>query len=499
MGNGGKTSSARRFSFRVVLPVAVAVAITVVTIAGFAWWSTAKRDESALRRETRLVEKAIALEVETLTGQQDNYSNWDDLVVALDEEDMDWIDASLASPLYSEEGFDRVYVLDPDVGVVYAMHSGGATTADYFEADRGVVGPMIAKLTAINAAGALAAYDSGNTDRVPNVADIALIDGRPAYVGVSAIMSASGEGPLKQVPGEESFLVCIRFLDAAMAAELADQYAIDAPFFSPVPSTQPGVVNHALRDATGRTIGWFAWKPDRPGALILAETLPAVAGGLAIAAIVLMLLLRGLYRMTVALEEGKARAEHQADHDALTGLANRARFDRRLEEISAMREPVALLALDLDRFKQVNDTLGHEAGDELLREVGRRLAPLIGEDDTVARLGGDEFAIIKRGIGSEEDVAGLSTRIIAELCAPFVVGGQIARIGVSIGAVVSPANGLARDLVAKADIALYEAKAAGRNTFRIFDEAMHRAARFRDAVGEKMQAANLPVARDRVA
>ncbi|MGO4832408.1 diguanylate cyclase [Rhizobiaceae sp. 2RAB30] len=117
----------------------------------------------------------------------------------------------------------------------------------------------------------------------------------------------------------------------------------------------------------------------------------------------------------------------------------------------------------------------------------------------MARLGGDEFAIIKRGIGSEDDVAGLSTRIIAELCAPFVVGGQIARIGVSIGVIVSPANGAARDLVAKADIALYEAKAAGRNTFRIFDEAMHRAARFRDAVGEEMQAANLPVARDRVA
>ena len=135
----------------------------------------------------------------------------------------------------------------------------------------------------------------------------------------------------------------------------------------------------------------------------------------------------------------------------------------------------------------------------MLREVAQRLSPLVDEKDTVARLGGDEFAIIQRGVRATDEVAAFSARIIAVLGAPFVLAGRVAQIGVSIGAVITPVSQAARDLASKADIALYEAKASGRNTYRIFDDGMREAAQFRDKVADEMQEAKLPVQRDRVA
>jgi diguanylate cyclase (GGDEF)-like protein len=502
MGSTANKGSGRlRFTYRVVLPVVAAVGITVATVAGFVYWSTAKSDDRALARETHLVAQVIATEIKTLTGQQNYYSDWDEAITALKDKDLDWIDENLASELYSNDHFDRIYVLDPAARPLYAMYGGGKTAAQNFEADRAAVAPLVARLKDKDAAGALAAYDSGNSDTVPNVAEIGLIDGRPAYLGVSAIMSESGDDGMEVEPGHENFLICVRFLDGALVKDFAEQYFIDSPSFAA--TAAPDQASYPLADQAGQTVGWFSWNADRPGALILSETLPAMIGAFAIAGIVLMLLLRDLRRTTAELEEGRARAEYEANHDVLTGLANRAHFNRELEKALAGAPGdtscIALLALDLDRFKQVNDTMGHEAGDQLLREVGKRLTPLVDADDTVARLGGDEFAIIQRGVQETADVSRLSDRIISEISMPFVLSGRVAQVGVSIGVVVTPASRAARDLTSKADIALYAAKASGRNTYRIFDDAMQKAATFRDKVGEELKDAGLPVPRDKVA
>jgi len=503
MGGSSKASSAWRFSYRIVLPVMVAVGITIATVAGFVYWATAKSDDRALQRQTHLVAKVIAQAVTDLVGRQDYYSSWDEAITALKGGDLEWVDENLASELYSNDSFDRIYVMDPRGAPLYAMYGGGKTSVGHYDADRPVVQPMVERLRAVNAAGALAAYDAGNANTVPNVAEIALIDGRPAYVGVSAIMSETGDDGFEQTPGNEHFLVCVRFLEGELAADFADQYFIESPVFSAAVVAAAGAASYPLKGAAGETAGWFSWQPDRPGTLILSETLPAMIGGLGIAGLVLVLLLRGLRRTTAALEEGKALAEYQANHDVLTGLANRAHFNRQLEQALAASprdaSSIALLALDLDRFKQVNDTLGHEAGDQLLCEVGRRLTPLVDPQDTVARLGGDEFAIIQRGVRAPEQVGELSGRIIKELSAPFVVSGRVAQIGVSIGIVVTHASQAARDLASKADIALYEAKASGRNTWRIFDEAMREPAAYRDKVTTAIEEAGLPVQRDKVA
>jgi diguanylate cyclase (GGDEF)-like protein len=169
---------------------------------------------------------------------------------------------------------------------------------------------------------------------------------------------------------------------------------------------------------------------------------------------------------------------HLARHDVLTGLANRAEFNAKLDEASKRLKrnggTVTVMMLDLDKFKAVNDRLGHPAGDQLLVEVGRRLQSTIRETDVLARLGGDEFAIIQEG-GSDqhEGAIALALRIINAITQPFDLSGHQASVGTSIGIALAPEHGVEpEELLKSADLALYDAKDNGRNDFRVFQAEM---------------------------
>nr|WP_294518539.1 EAL domain-containing protein [uncultured Rhodopila sp.] len=170
------------------------------------------------------------------------------------------------------------------------------------------------------------------------------------------------------------------------------------------------------------------------------------------------------------------RIEYMAHHDALTGLPNRLLFHTRLEEalLRARRgERCALLYLDLDRFKAINDTLGHPAGDALLQEVTKRLGAELRDGDTVARLGGDEFAILQPAVEQAQQAALLAQRVVAALCAPYQVNGHHVDIGVSIGIAIASGESETPDTLLKnADLALYRAKLDGRGTWRFFEPEM---------------------------
>jgi diguanylate cyclase (GGDEF)-like protein len=151
--------------------------------------------------------------------------------------------------------------------------------------------------------------------------------------------------------------------------------------------------------------------------------------------------------------------ERMARHDSLTDLPNRLLFRERLEESvrrGGAAEALAVLCVDLDRFKAVNDTLGHPAGDELLRAVARRLSDCVRQTDMVARLGGDEFAIIQAGGPQPVAATALAARLVRAIAAPFEIGGHKVSVGASVGIALSPEHGLSPDdLLKKADLALY--------------------------------------------
>ena len=191
-----------------------------------------------------------------------------------------------------------------------------------------------------------------------------------------------------------------------------------------------------------------------------------------------------------------AAAEYRAQHDPLTGVCNRLLFEDRLHLELAQAErtncAVSVMFLDLDRFKEINDSLGHAVGNDLLKAVVKRLQGCLREHDTLARFGGDEFTFLIPDSGAKNGpvVNEVAQRILERFDDPFTVAGRQLTVKASIGVAVSPWDGVdAETLLKHADTAMYQAKAAGRNTYQIFDSAMSARARLRFALEDNLRAA----------
>ncbi len=190
---------------------------------------------------------------------------------------------------------------------------------------------------------------------------------------------------------------------------------------------------------------------------------------------------RGTYGVAKEVGDRKRAQEkilHQAYHDGLTGLPNRLLFRDRLQLAVAQAKRqggmLAVMFIDMDRFKSINDDLGHAAGDQLLQSVAARLTKCLRQGDTVARLGGDEFTLLLPNITQREDAENAARKVLAVLSQPFRIGQQEHSTGASVGIAVYPDDGDTVDtLVQNADIAMYDVKAQGRNSFAFFSEARH--------------------------
>jgi diguanylate cyclase (GGDEF)-like protein len=191
----------------------------------------------------------------------------------------------------------------------------------------------------------------------------------------------------------------------------------------------------------------------------------------------------------------EAKISHMALHDGLTDLANRHLFNDEIASCFqhlARSQQFALLCLDLDRFKTVNDTLGHPVGDQLLQQVAARLRLCIREHDTVARLGGDEFAILQRGVAEPAAAKALSERILEAIGQPFDLDGHQVVTGVTIGIALAPTDATdVVELLKAADLALLRAKADGRGTYRFFEPALDKGMQARRALERDLRKALL--------
>ena len=178
---------------------------------------------------------------------------------------------------------------------------------------------------------------------------------------------------------------------------------------------------------------------------------------------------------------------HLALHDMLTGLPNRTLLAERMrsaiDECNATGRGAALLLLDLDRFKVINDTSGHQTGDMLLRQVAERISAPVGSNGFAARIGGDEFAIVLQNLEDQNDVAGICAKLLARIGEPYSIGGVEQLIGASIGIALIPEDGTSADeLLRLADLAMYEAKSSGRNRFCFFSPRMNQIAQLNAGV-----------------
>lgn len=191
-------------------------------------------------------------------------------------------------------------------------------------------------------------------------------------------------------------------------------------------------------------------------------------------------------------KQSAQKAQILGTKDPLTGLPNRAlmrdRLEKALAEMGRKNTKIAFIFIDLDKFKPINDTYGHQAGDELLKEIGRRLAKCIRANDTVARIGGDEFAIVLEDIDDEASAQSVAEAILKAVNNPVIIGSIECGVGCSLGLAIAPMDGLDVDTIMhNADSAMYHAKQAGRNNFQFFSGDMNRRATERQTLEQFLQ------------
>jgi diguanylate cyclase (GGDEF)-like protein len=253
---------------------------------------------------------------------------------------------------------------------------------------------------------------------------------------------------------------------------------------------------YPLTDATGAPKAWLVWDGDRPGEAMIRRFLPFSVVGAFLMFGLFVLIVHHVRRITIELSSTQERAQRMIGRDPLSGLPNRflfgERLDQELSRIQRTGEGLAVLFLDLDRFKEVNDTYGHQAGDALIVAVAERLGELLRTPDTLARFGGDEFAIIQTQVGNMADAETLARRILDTVTRPFEIAGTSVSVGISIGVAMGPENGRDRDtLMRLADTALYQAKSEGRNRYSFFASQMDETIRLRKVVEDDLRDAIL--------
>jgi diguanylate cyclase (GGDEF)-like protein len=277
--------------------------------------------------------------------------------------------------------------------------------------------------------------------------------------------------------------VAVRYLDGILLSELAQDYQFQDLAFVRKPTDGTDSSSVALRSASGQTIGYFQWQPFSPGASVIQAVSPVIVV-VGLSAFLLMSFLgRAIWRRSTSLAESQQELRHLAMHDPLTGLANRTTFHSTLVqslESATGDMSIAVMFVDLDHFKEVNDSFGHPVGDALIKEVANRLTE-IAPSALVSRVGGDEFNLLL----SAEDpktIDRIADEIIERMRMPFLIEGRLITVGASIGISVFSPGVEATEMTRRADIALYHAKAAGRNTFAVFGNHMEEVLRRRRAL-----------------
>jgi len=479
------------FTTRILLPLVLAGGSTILLVAGVLLYATSESDRLSWARQSSLVSHVLSEQTARISHDQESITIWDDAVRNTKLKfDSEWVDVNLGVWMFDYFGHDRAFVLNDQNQPIYAMIDGAVADPKTYESERKTLAPLTEQLRALlrTAAPGDAAAEPGKY----RAADLVVIENRPAIASVLPIVSDSGE--VEQTPGTEYFDVAVRFLDGSFLDGLMQQYLLEGARFSWVDDAGSNEAAFLLSNSAGRRIGYFIWQPSRPGQLLFERMAPALALALILTALGVSVLVRRLRRASTELQASEAQAQHLAFHDSLTGLPNRALFLRRLEQslIETRRDGrrIALLYLDLDRFKNVNDTLGHAAGDDLIRELAERLTALTRSQDCVARLGGDEFAILQGEVASTQDVIALCERILREVSHPFELVGTAAFVGISIGVAIAPDSATDRaEVLRKADIALYRAKFEGRNRYRIFSEEMDSFVQRRQRIEAELRAA----------
>ena len=462
---------------RLIVPVGAIVAVAVGCLIVGVVTSARRANEVSLNRERQLIQQAITARAVRVLREVESVATTDIATRSIQVDyDPQWVERGLGKWLETFFDHDLVLVVDGSDHVEYARSriSGDLGVIDLPTGLTSVVDLLRGRLPALPARvmSIVAAQNLQEPGR--SMAVIENILDRPAIV---AAVSVGSDHDLALGNATAPIVVSVKYIDNDMLREIGER--LQLPTLRAVDNPADAAGEHVvlIADAQGAPIAGLAWLPTKPGGEIAGSVLPYVAIAIAGFALLGGLVLRHMRRTAHAIAAGETQLRHLALHDPVCGLPNRIYFAERLESvISEVRRggpSAAVFYIDLDHFKDVNDTLGHHVGDELILNVTQRLSRVMRGDDLVARLGGDEFAIITTCASDSYSLQAIAGRIISAVCAPYSINAHNIIIGASIGiAVIDRRAGDAADILRYADMALYRAKNEGRNRACIYDAAM---------------------------
>jgi diguanylate cyclase (GGDEF)-like protein len=419
---------------------------------------SASVDSLENERTWQAVNSAVATTAQSLGGIMKDNAQWDDAVANTYEPFNDtWLRETWGTAT-ADTNYNFLYILDAKGNRLAAYQNGGLFT----QSSQHQFGSTLPNI-----------LSSLPTDKITFSVMTSLINTPNGFAAIAAAPILPQDSSIT-IPAEKpNILIFGRYFTPPVLSSLSSQFIVDNLQLQPFNNN--AVQENVLTDHWGNPVASAHWQARHPG--------DAARKNYSFSSFALLIALLGAmfpiswahFKMMSNLENKELRALFTARHDGLSGIPNRSYLIQKLSEklsVAKLHE-LALIYIDLDGFKSVNDTYGHEGGDILICSVTKALSGLVNNNEFLARLGGDEFAILITDTDAKRRAETLSQEIIETLSIPFSINGRIANIGASIGITTYATTGIgASELMRQSDIAMYNAKEGGRNRFRHFDVSL---------------------------
>lgn len=474
---------------------AIAIALAAMMLFVSSRFATSV-DEQSLAREQEVVTNGLAEYQSEIGRRVVPQVVWDEAVINLDNRfSPEWAADNVALFLSQTGGFDETFVLDSDNQVVFAGDDGAPTSSALYDRYAEAVAPILSRLRQAESGRGRAAEDI-RADRISpplQASSVAWVGDNIQILTGTVVQSDFGRATIQHP--RAPIVVTAMTIDDEVIQHFASRFMLaDVHVHQGDASFEPDQAHARILDLQGRDIATLDWTPQTPGAAIAHHARMPVLIAIATLLAALFFFYRRSRTMAQSLIASQAHATHLAHYDGLTGLPNRVKCIERLTEaLACAREgaggSVAVLYIDLDRFKEINDTLGHQAGDELIRVAASRLTEAVGAEAMLARMSGDEFVVVLTDV-SEQRAASAADRCAMVMAAPIDVGGARMAVGCSVGVVMcADADADPLELLRRADLALNAAKREGRGRHRMFTPDLDQVLRTRRQIEGELRLA----------
>jgi diguanylate cyclase (GGDEF)-like protein len=468
--------------FGPIVALTLGVLLLLVLTTGFL---IQRFDQTASDREQHMVEHGFTRQAAELSEVVATQVGWDDAVLMLDHRrDQDWADFSVGNYLHTFNGFTHSFVIDGDAQVFYASVDGARAGLEQYQPFSGTAAALLpAVRMAESRRPALGRRPGKDNLLVPAIQSYTVTRVNNQVFLVIATLVQPDFGKYLPKGPRAPVTITAKPLDNAFLGTFGQRYLLDE-----LQVLRPGAEignsgSLVLRDTAMQGVATLVWTPRKPGSLLLGQLLLPLLGVMALLGLTAWTVVRRSGRIVTDLIASEARAKHLAFHDPLTRLPNRAMLFERLRSYLAALNgtggQVMLLCVDLDRFKEINDSLGHHAGDLVIETMAQRLRSVCAQTGLIARLGGDEFVVLCNTADAAA-AAALGQQILHAVSRPVQSEYGQFEMSCSIGAAIIDQAGVEpTEALRWADLALYRSKDLGRNQLTFFEAEMDLALRNR--------------------